>query len=346
MWKIPGQGDALQDIAEKSSETAKLDLRVTDLRPGDYVVSIRTKPKPDVQIVPNTAVDKEPHSGINPGVYYDRKIVSLKQGQIESVDFGFSPLDLEAYRGNYTAALRIEKPDGTPAAGSKIMVGYVDGHYGSLPVFSGEISPSGEITLKNLAKGKSVAGWDRGHYSIRVEDSLIGFFDFKQNKPVENFVFHLPLKAGDMAPDVELFDVAADKTIKLRELQGKVVCLEFWATWCGPCQPAMEKLDALVQEHTEDWNNHVIIVPVSIDENVEILKKHVDQRGWNHLTLYWTGDNNHTGFDSSAMRAFVGNGVPESILVGQDGRILWRGHPMDDRDGQDLKTRIEAAIKK
>ncbi|MGA2061550.1 MAG: hypothetical protein ABSG67_13790 [Thermoguttaceae bacterium] len=85
---------------------------------------------------------------------------------------------------------------------------------------------------------------------------------------------------------------------------------------------------------------------MSIDETVEILKKHVEQRGWNHLTLYWTGDKNHTGFESSAMRAFVGNGVPESILVGPDGRILWRGHPMDDRDGQDLKTRIEAAIKK
>ena len=52
---------------------------------------------------------------------------------------------------------------------------------------------------------------------------------------------------------------------------------------------------------------------VSIDQTVEIVKKHITERGWNHLTHYWTGDGDHAGFDSSAMGAFVGSGVPESI---------------------------------
>ena len=81
-------------------------------------------------------------------------------------------------------------------------------------------------------------------------------------------------------------------------------------------------------------------------ETAEIAKKHAADRGWNRLTHYWTGDKSHTGFESAAMRAFVASGVPESILIGPDGRILWRGHPMDDRGGQDLKPRIEAAMRK
>ena len=347
MWKIPGHGDSMLPIAEKSSETTKLDLRVTDLKPGDYYVVIRTKPKPDAQIVPNTAKDNEPQSGINPGAFHDQKILSLKRGRIEKLVFQFTSFDLEAHRGDRTAVLRIEKPDGSPAAGGKITVCHLDGNYGSVPIFSGELPSSGEITLKNLSDRKPpIAGWERGHYDVRREDKSLGYFDFSRADPIETFVFRLPCKAGDRAPDVELFDVTAEKTIHLRDLRGKVVLLEFWTTWCGPCQPAMEKLDSLAREHAEDWEKQVLIVPVNIDESVEILKKHVAQRGWNHLTHYWAGDKGHTGFDSSAMRAFVGDGVPDSILIGPEGRILWRGHPLDDHDGQDLKTRIKAAMKK
>jgi autotransporter-associated beta strand protein len=56
-----------------------------------------------------------------------------------------------------SSSATFEATDGTPAVGSKIMVGYIDGHYGSLPVFKGELPASGEITIKNLAKGESVA---------------------------------------------------------------------------------------------------------------------------------------------------------------------------------------------
>jgi hypothetical protein len=48
--------------------------------------------------------------------------------------------------------------------------------------------------------------------------------------------------------------------------------------------------------------------------------------------------------DSPAARAFVVSGVPTSLVIGRDGRILWRGHPADTTDGKDLAGRIEAAL--
>jgi len=334
-------------IADQKSQTAKLDARFTDLKPGDYDVFIRTIPKPSVPIAPHTAIDNHPQSGINPGAYVDRRTVSLKPGQIERIDFAFTRFDPDAYRGTRSAVLRIEKPDGTPATGSKISVGYYDGHYGSLPVFAGEVPASGEIRLEHVTDRKSsLSDWDRGDYSVRADGRLIAFFGFVGHDPVERFVFHLPPKAGDMVPNVDLFDVATGKTIRLADWRGKVVCLEFWATWCGPCQEAMEHLNTLAEQNADDWKNHALIVPVSVDENMEIAKKHAADRGWNRLTHYWTGEKSHTGFESATMRAFVGDRVPESILIGPDGRILWRGHPTDNVDGTDLKTRIEVAMKK
>ena len=70
-----------------------------------------------------------------PEADYDRKIVSLKRGQMEHVNFHFTPLEPDAYRGRRTAILRVEQPNGTPAAGTKIIVSYLDGHYGCCQFF-------------------------------------------------------------------------------------------------------------------------------------------------------------------------------------------------------------------
>jgi hypothetical protein len=51
-------------------------------------------------------------------------------------------------------------------------------------------------------------------------------------------------------------------------------------------------------------------------------------------------------FDAPAARAFVVWGVPHALLIGPDGRILWRGHPLNNAGGQNLQSRIEAELKK
>jgi hypothetical protein len=89
----------------------------------------------------------------------------------------------------------------------------------------------------------------------------------------------------------------------------------------------------------------VAIVPLSIDSEQARVKSHVQQRGWAGLEHSWSGGSNGGDFEAPAARAFVLSGVPEAVLIGRDGRLLWRGHPLDKSNGKDLKSRIEDALK-
>jgi hypothetical protein len=85
---------------------------------------------------------------------------------------------------------------------------------------------------------------------------------------------------------------------------------------------------------------------VSIDDGPDRLRPHARRRGWNHLDQHWTGDKKDVGFEARAARAFGVNGVPEAVLIGRDGRILWRGHPLESAGERSLESRISEALKK
>ncbi len=70
-----------------------------------------------------------------------------------------------------------------------------------------------------------------------------------------------PLTVGKVAPDFELPDLE-DKTIRLSKYRGKVVFLNFWATWCKPCREEMPSMEVLYQNFEKDG---LVILAVSID---------------------------------------------------------------------------------
>jgi len=81
---------------------------------------------------------------------------------------------------------------------------------------------------------------------------------------------------GNPAPEFTVTD--ADRTVSLKDLRGKVVVLNFWATWCPPC---VEEMPSLVRLQREMKDKGVTVLAVSLDEDARqyrtfLEKNHVD----------------------------------------------------------------------
>ena len=71
-----------------------------------------------------------------------------------------------------------------------------------------------------------------------------------------------PLVAGRPAPELVLPRIDGGAPVALAELRGKVVVVEFWATWCHPCLEALPHLDAAARR----WGDRVAVLAVNVDD--------------------------------------------------------------------------------
>ena len=103
-----------------------------------------------------------------------------------------------------------------------------------------------------------------------------------------------------------------NKEVKLSALKGKVVLLDFWATWCGPCKIEIPWFIEFQQKYGKQG---LQVVGVSIDDTVDKLKPYVAQMKMNYMVLQ--------GLDQDALQDAYGPmfGIPVSVLISRDGKM-------------------------
>ncbi len=124
----------------------------------------------------------------------------------------------------------------------------------------------------------------------------------------------MPINVGDVAPDFAATSLDG-KEIRLADLRGKVVLLDFWATWCGPCLAELPNLRREYDEHTAD--GRFVILGVSFDDAPETVRKFVKEKNvpWGQIAAGPAEVN-------PIAKLYRVSGVPAMFLVGPDGRVV------------------------
>ncbi|TAH26625.1 MAG: TlpA family protein disulfide reductase [Cytophagales bacterium] len=128
------------------------------------------------------------------------------------------------------------------------------------------------------------------------------------------------IKVGDIAPDFTVKDTASNP-ISLYQTKGKIIILDFWASWCGPCRAANPELVKLYQQYKAQG---LEIISISLDNNIELWKKAIIKD-----KLPWSAHGSDLiGWESMPAMLYSINEVPTSIVMDEEKRVLLRTYDM------------------
>jgi len=134
------------------------------------------------------------------------------------------------------------------------------------------------------------------------------------------------VKVGAMAPEIALPNVN-DSVVKLSSLQGKVVLIDFWASWCGPCRASMP---SVVKLYNKLKDKGFEVYGVSIDSKKSNWVKAIRQD-----KIKFTQVNDNGGWNSVVAARYGVDQIPTNFLLDKTGKIV-----AIDADGKELQQKV------
>lgn len=127
---------------------------------------------------------------------------------------------------------------------------------------------------------------------------------------------------GNPAPDFTLKSNSGEN-LRLAEQRGKVVMLNFWASWCGPCRKEMPLLDEMYQRYNKAG---FTLYGVNVEQNTSDAEKLLRELGTS-FPILWDPE-------SKVSKLYKVNAMPTTIMIDKEGKIRYvnRGYKPGDED--------------
>jgi peroxiredoxin len=122
-----------------------------------------------------------------------------------------------------------------------------------------------------------------------------------------------PIKGDKKAPDFFLKDLNGKK-VGIKQFNGKIIFLSFWATWCSPCKEEMSSLEVLHQKFKEE---NFVLLTISVDYGgLKSVQEFMDKHRYTFPVLLDP--------KSEALDLFNVKGIPTTFIIDKEGRMIGR----------------------
>lgn len=192
----------------------------------------------------------------------------------------------------------------------------------------------GEITLMFSGMNKTQVGLEQ--YKKEYGSFLVTDNQKKRWQRIEdNFKENVEKKA----PINFTFPDAGGTDVSLSEFRGKVVYIDIWATWCGPCKREMPAMKVLEAEYKD--NKDIVFMGVSVDasKNIQKWKDFLVSEQLPGVQLF-AGDM----AGPTLSKPYNIKGIPRFMLVGKDGSLIYMDAPRPS--SSEIRAVLDAALKK
>jgi len=144
-----------------------------------------------------------------------------------------------------------------------------------------------------------------------------------------------PIKGDKKAPDFSLKDLNGHK-VELKQFKGKIIFLNFWATWCGPCKEEMPSMEVL---HKQFKEKNFVLLTISVDYEGE--KPVQEFMNKNRYTFYVLLDPKGETLD-----LFEVKGIPTTFLIDKKGKMIGKAIGPRDWKSEEVVSLLNILVEK
>ena len=144
-----------------------------------------------------------------------------------------------------------------------------------------------------------------------------------------------PIKGDKRVPDFSLKDLTGKK-VEIKQYKGKIIFLNFWATWCGPCKEEMPSLEVL---HRQFKGENFVLLTISVDyEGLKPVREFLNKQRYTFPVLL---DPNGEILD-----LFEVKGIPTTFIIDKKGRVIGRAIGPRDWKSPEVFSLINLLVEK